>query len=113
MQRESMGAAMVLRVGWRKTYQSSVFMACWWITGDSLGRPPRNVAEYSTWWGQSESKSYRELAVFRAATGYDNPTDLRVALEAAGVKLKPWPKPQVDRAVVDVLGLPFVPLVAA
>ncbi len=77
----TLGAIAIGRLGWRNGGHALTFMACWWITTRSLGRPPETIDEYSDWWKQSRAKGFREQAQFRLAfPEYSDPMALAAAI---------------------------------
>ena len=70
---------MITRHGFLKARKTMMFVACWVIVCESLGREPETVDEYSDWWRKSRSTGFREQAVFRACTGLDTPTSIWLA----------------------------------
>ena len=66
----------VARVGVKEARKVMEFATCWAITTAALDRPPKNIAEYSEWWGQSMATGYREWDHWKAAwPEYHTPTD--------------------------------------
>ena len=60
-------AVTLQRVGFRETRKVMEFAVAWSIVTRDLGRPPKNIEEYSGWWGQSAASGYREQTAWRAA----------------------------------------------
>lgn len=65
---------LIYKHGFFKAQKTLLFVACWLIVCEKLGRPPHTVDEYSDWWRKSRAQGFREQAMFRACTGMDTPT---------------------------------------
>lgn len=95
----SVGASAVQNAGWLKARKALSFCASWWVAESMLGRPLADVDEYSEWWLESRSTSFRGQQAFRAAfPGFDTPRDLGDAIgyyELLDRKLRKTDQPKI------------------
>jgi hypothetical protein len=75
--RDRLVETVIVNVGAIRAYRVMLFISCWGICTQKLGRPPVNVEEYSDWWRMSRSQGFREQQLFRDALPmHRTPTDI-------------------------------------
>jgi len=60
-----LAVVVVEKVGWRQGLRAVTFLAAWGLASDALGHPV-SVKEYTDYWHQSLSLSYKERDAFGA-----------------------------------------------
>ena len=91
---------LITRHGFMKARKTLMFVACWMIVCEDLGRAPETVEEYCQWWKRSRAQGYREQATFRECVAMETPTPLWLAWrEEVAVMAK---KKQADKLARQV-----------
>jgi hypothetical protein len=95
--RQTVLMVAVRNAGWRRGTTAVTFLVCWGIVAEEMGEQGESrdgryyrrhaegygptLADYATAWRQSQAKTYREAAAFRAAfPGEENPGRLWLAI---------------------------------
>jgi hypothetical protein len=94
---------VVEKIGWRQGLRALTFLAAWGIATENVGHPV-SMQEYSDYWGQSLSTSYKERDAFVLIW-----PDAEKAPEVVWDRVKPSVKERKNKSLLaaEILAVPW------